>query len=199
MRPGTIAVTASSYFIFVGSMWAGVPAISLLLGRRPPWHDLRVLSLGWVGGLMIAPLVAWVIRHITARSLQEEKKLEIVKSDDYEEMASSYQCLEIARLNEVLKSQGIADVSARQAICETYFFDSGNFLDAGWFKSGDKTLWPELCFAERPLGPEEGLGEVQTLHVVSDSFSFHEYSVGDIYWYFEEHNEDESEIENGCL
>ena len=124
--------------------------------------------------------------------------MRIVKSDEYEEMAAVYQCLEIARLNEVLKSHGIVDAEARQVICKEYFFDSGNFLDAGWFKSGGKTLWPELGFAERPLDPEEGLGEIKKLHLAED-FSFHEYAGGDIEWYFVEHNEDASEIEAGSL
>ena len=43
--------------------------------------------------------------------------MEIVKSDSYEEMAMAYQCLEIDRLNQVLKQQGIADVETRKAIC----------------------------------------------------------------------------------
>lgn len=74
--------------------------------------------------------------------------MKIVRSGDYEEMAASYQCLEIAHLNEVLKSHGIKDVKSRESICHDFCFDSSNFLDAGWFKSEDKTLYPELCFAK---------------------------------------------------
>lgn len=124
--------------------------------------------------------------------------MEIVKSDEFDEMAATYQCLEIARLNEVLKRHGIADAQTREAICKDYIFDSSHFLDAGWFKSGDRTLWPELCFAERPLDPQEGLGDIQTLHM-AEYFSFHEYAHGDTYWYFQEHHEDASEIEIGCV
>ena len=101
-------------------------------------------------------------------------------------------------MRKTIKSLGIADVQVREAICQEYFFDSGHFLDSGWFKSGDKTLWPELGFAERPLDPEQGLGEIHTLYL-ADYFSFHEYAHGDIHWYFQEHSEDAGEIENGCV
>jgi hypothetical protein len=56
-----------SYLIFIGSMWALVPAFSLLLGYRPPWHELWVISLGWVGGFPLTLLIAWCIRRIVAR------------------------------------------------------------------------------------------------------------------------------------
>ncbi|MCW3061407.1 MAG: hypothetical protein JWQ02_3228, partial [Capsulimonas sp.] len=119
----------------------------------------------------------------------------IAKSDEYEEMAAAFQCLEIARLNETLKEHGINDKSLRQAICKSYFFESGGFLDSGWFKSSGKTLFPEVCFAERSVDPERGLGEIQTLNVPSDYFSYHEYAGGDIHWYFDEHEEDAGDIE----
>ena len=117
--------------------------------------------------------------------------MNINKSDEYEQTAAVYQCLEIARLNEILKEQGIESTEARQAICKKYFFSSGSFLDSGWFKSEGKTFWPEMGFAERELDAVEGLGEIETLHL-ADYFSYHEYAGGDIYWYFTEHNEDVS-------
>ena len=123
--------------------------------------------------------------------------MNIIKDDSYEEIAATYQCLEIDRLNEVLKHHGITDVALRRKICKSYIFDSGNFLDGGWFKSGDTTVYPELCFAEREL-TKDGLQDPHTLYM-ADFFSFHEYAGGDISWYFEEHNEDASEIENGCV
>jgi hypothetical protein len=122
------------------------------------------------------------------------KSPKIIRDDDYEEIAASYQCLEIDRLNQVLKKHGIVDIGVRQKICEEYIFDSGSFLDSGWFRSGDRILWPELCFAERK---SMGEGPIQSLHVLSEHFAFHEYAFGDGSWYFEEHNEDVSEIEHG--
>jgi len=123
--------------------------------------------------------------------------MEIIKEDTYEEMAATYQCLEIARLNEVLKRHGITDVALRQQICSDYISDTGYFLDACWFKSGGKKLYPDLCFAERSAGERGHRGEIEKLHVRSDMFDFHDYAFGDIDWYFEEHNEDASEVETG--
>lgn len=123
--------------------------------------------------------------------------MEIVKSDSYEEMAMAYQCLEIDRLNQVLKQQGIADVETRKAICSSYFFQSGDFMDSRWFKAGGRTLWPEMNFAERALDSQAGTGEIEKLHLCSDQFAFHEYAHGDIASYFDEHGEDVSEIETG--
>jgi hypothetical protein len=127
--------------------------------------------------------------------------MEIIKDTVYAEMAATFQCLEIARLNEVLKNHGITDKAARQKICSEYFFDSGNFLDSGSFKSEGKEVFLRVCFAEREVDPEEGLAEPHTLYVPfsGDYFSWHEYAGGDIYWYFDEHNEDASEIETKVL
>jgi len=122
------------------------------------------------------------------------KAPKIVREDEYEDMAATYQCLEIARLNEILKKNGIADVVLRRTICREYIFENGSFLDSGWLMSGDQTVWPELCFAARQ---SKGDGPVQTLNVTSESFSFHEYAGGDITWYFDEHGESIDEIEHG--
>lgn len=121
--------------------------------------------------------------------------MEIINHDDYEEIAATYQVLEIARLNEVLKKHGIADKTLRQEICSDFIFDSGQFLDSGWFEAKGRRVYPELYFAERSSDAEEGLGEIGKLYVTSEYFSFHEYALGDIYQYFEEQNET-SGIEN---
>jgi hypothetical protein len=122
-----------------------------------------------------------------------------VEQDDcYEEMAATYQVIEIARLNEVLKTHNLpADL--RRAICEDYFFDSGVFLDCGWLKVSGMQVWPALCFAERPLDAKEGLGDITKLYAPSLFFSFHEYAHGDIDNYFDESNESVEDIEHGNL
>ena len=121
--------------------------------------------------------------------------MNIITEDEYEAMATTYQCLEIARLNEVLKQHGIDDAGLRRQICTQFMFDSGEFLDTGWFVTGSKRVYPELCFAERAYDEDEGPGEIETLHANPDTFSFHEYAAGDVGWYFDEQNEDVSEIE----
>jgi hypothetical protein len=56
-----------------------------------------------------------------------------------------------------------------------------------------------LCFAERPLDPEEGLGGIAKLYAPSQFFAFHEYAYGDIHDYFEENGQRVEGIEHGNL
>jgi hypothetical protein len=126
------------------------------------------------------------------------KKFPIEQDDSYEEMAATYQVIEIARLNEVLKRHKIPD-EVRREICTDYFFENGVFLDSGWFKVSGNQVFPTLCFAERPVDPEEGLGEIAKLHIPSQFFSFHEYAHGDINLYFEDDAESIGNIEHGNL
>jgi len=121
----------------------------------------------------------------------------LVIGDHYEEMASTFQCLEVGRLNEIMKRNGIDDRKVRRAICEEYLFESSIFLEAGWLKAGDRIVSPELCFVTRSV-ERKGSASVRELHVVSPSFLFHEYAFGNAGWYFDDHNEDATEIENGC-
>lgn len=127
--------------------------------------------------------------------------MKILKDDAYAEIAATYQCLEIARLNEILKNNGISDKEDRRKICSAYFFDNGCFLDSGSFISENKEVFPKICFAECEVDPDEGLSEPQNLFVPfqGDYFSWHEYAGGDIYWYFDEHNEDATEIKTRVL
>jgi hypothetical protein len=122
----------------------------------------------------------------------------VEQDDSYEEMAATYQVIEIARLNEVLKKYNVPD-KVRREICTDYFFDSGVFLDCGWLKISGQQVWPALCFAERPLDPEEGLGDIAKLYAPSPFFSFHEYAHGDIDHYFDEGSESIEDIEHGNL
>jgi hypothetical protein len=123
--------------------------------------------------------------------------VETINSSDYEGMAASYQCVEIDRLNSVLKEKGIDDVELRKLICEQYFFHAGVFLDSGWLISDGKKVWPQLCFAEQSDHTAPGRGDIHKLHIPSDHFAFHEYVHGDSDVYFEDNNEDLSDIEHG--
>jgi hypothetical protein len=123
--------------------------------------------------------------------------MEIINKSSYEELAATYQCLEIARLNEVLKKNGIDGKELREKICGEFIFNSGNFIDSGFFVAEGIKVHPEICFSERSFNEDEGLGEIEKLHIASDYFAFHEYAFGDIGWYFEEHNESVDEIECG--
>ena len=124
------------------------------------------------------------------------KKFPVVQDDVYEGMASSYQVVEMARLNEVLRKHKVP-LKVRRKICEIYFFGAGVFLDCGWLKAEGKKVVPTLCFAERPVDPEEGLGGITKLYAPSEFFAFHEYVTGDIIACFDERGTEK--IEHGNL
>lgn len=125
--------------------------------------------------------------------------MNISEGGEHENMAIDYQCLEIARLNEVLKRHGITDKKLRQEICSEYIFDNSYFLDAGWFQREGKRFYPQICFAEREENPEENLGSIQVLHVPTQDYELHDSAFADIDWYFEDRNEDASEIQTGSF
>jgi hypothetical protein len=118
--------------------------------------------------------------------------MEVKEDDSYEEMAIAYQCLEIARLNEVLKDKGIQDDNLRREICQNFFIGSGIFLDQGHFVTNGKKVYPEVLFSER----QEAVG-IEVLYMPANLFSFDEYAFGNIYWYFDEADQSIDEIEHG--
>lgn len=124
--------------------------------------------------------------------------MKFTREEAYEEIAATYQCLEIARLNEVLKRHGVSDKNTRTQICEEFVFESGGFLDSGWFEGHGKKVRPQLCFVEGVKSTTEE-AEDHLLYMPSESFAFHEYANGDIHWYFDEHAENASEIKTGEL
>src|SRR5262245_20934930 len=99
----------------------------------------------------------------------------VERNDDYKDMVQSYQLIEVARLNELLKKHRIP-VEARREICEEYFFDNSVFLDFGWLKVSGRQVSPALCFAEKPLDIDtEGyFVDASKLYVQTKYFSFHE-------------------------
>jgi hypothetical protein len=112
----------------------------------------------------------------------------------YEEIAATYQCLEFERLNEILKKHGL-DVTVRREICEEFVFSSGVFFDQFWFEAEENKMLPRICFLE--MSTELDSAEDHTLFIPCEDFSFHEYAYGNSSWYFDEHNEDASEIGRG--
>ncbi len=83
----------------------------------------------------------------------------LVRDDAYEQMAASYQCVQIAALDAALQEHGIADAAVRQLICESFIFSIGNFHDQAWFKSSPdaKPVYPLLCFTETFLNTDTPL------------------------------------------
>lgn len=123
----------------------------------------------------------------------------LVRDDAYEEMGSTYQCLQIGMLDAALKSEGIDDPAVRQNVCTTFLQSLGILHDQGWLKpepDADR-VYPLLCFSRRFLNtdvPAEELGEV---YAPSEFFSFCEYASGNVFHVFEEDPDDD--IETGVV
>lgn len=110
-------------------------------------------------------------------------------------MELTYQVIEIARLNEVLKENGISDKALRKEICGDYTFGFGDFLDEGYFKVEGKQVFPEMCFSERPIDADKySAGDIEKLHLPSAMSSFHEAAFGNLDYYFEDNNESLADI-----
>jgi hypothetical protein len=111
----------------------------------------------------------------------------LVRDDDYEQMAASYQCVQIAALDAALQEHGVADAAVRQRICESFIFSMGNFHDQGWFKPSPdaKPVFPLLCFTETFLNTDTPLESLGQVYAPSPMFAFHEYAFGNIGIYFE--------------
>jgi hypothetical protein len=123
-------------------------------------------------------------------------KTKVIEDGFHDSLVVVFQWLQIAQLNEALKTCGVADGELRQKICETYFFHSGYFLDACWFREEGRRFKPGVYFAEldrdrQPTGavylPDPEFGTI------------HEYAIGAVSSLFEDHQEDVSEIEVGSV
>jgi hypothetical protein len=124
----------------------------------------------------------------------------ILDDERYELLMLDYQITEIARLNEVLKQNGIKDPALRAGICAEFADANGAFLDQGWLEGeAPGRYWPELVFSKRPRDPGEGLGGIQELVLPGYASNFHEYVSGAIEFYFEENKETIGEIRTSYL
>lgn len=123
--------------------------------------------------------------------------MHIKQGDIHDPLVATYQTLEVARLNDVLKKCGISSAKTRRKICEDYFFDSGYFLDSCWFSDQGGRFRPGVYFAE--VGPDGN--ETDSVYLPDPSLGtmFHEYAHGAAAWFFEDHSEDASEIQTGDI
>lgn len=112
-----------------------------------------------------------------------------LRSDEYEEMASTFQCLQIDALNSVLSANGVSDPDVRMRICEEYACRIGVLFDQQWFESQGKILAASIIFIDLATCEESDPMEPGDVYLQSEGFSFEEYSFGNAAYYFEEHNE----------
>jgi hypothetical protein len=116
-----------------------------------------------------------------------KKPTELVRDDIYEELGSSYQCLQVSLLDRALQESGVMDAVVRQKVCESFLFSLGELHDHGWLRSSPEVepLYPLLCFSEKFLNVNSSVEELGSVYVPSEGFSFHEYAHGNASLLFE--------------
>ena len=108
---------------------------------------------------------------------------------DYDDLATTYQVVQIALLNSILKSNGIADKRKRRKICEDYLFSEGVILDEGAFQTKQRGKWyaPVPAFAHAPGNPDDGFRRARKLQTLTNDFAgFHEYALGNVSYFFDD-------------
>jgi hypothetical protein len=123
--------------------------------------------------------------------------MNVIQGDIHDSLTATFQTLELARLNDVLKQCGVADADLRRKICETYFFDSGYFFDSCWFFDQGHRFSPGIYFSQLDAESKE-TGTV-FLPDPTVGTMFHEYAHGAAAWLYDDHGEDASEIETGDI
>ncbi len=123
----------------------------------------------------------------------------LVRDDAYEEMGSSYQCVQVATLDAALQEHGVADAAVRQKVCESFLFEMGNLHDQGWLKpsAGAEPAYPLLCFTRRFLNIDTPVGELGEVYAPSEMFSFHEYAFGNAALLYE--GDPNAQVETGSF
>jgi hypothetical protein len=106
--------------------------------------------------------------------------MKIIPDESYDEMAAAFQCSQIQLLDKVLERNGI-NLELRKKINEEYANSFGVFLDQYWFDSEVGKVYPIILFSKNHWESNSG-------DYISNSgcFSYSEYSMGNIYWYYEE-------------
>ena len=121
--------------------------------------------------------------------------MSVIKGDNDNLLAATYQLIEMARLNESLKECGISDMAVRRRVVEHYFFDSGYFLDGCWFAHKECRYRPGIYF--RPLDDRNKPIDTVILPNPSTGTWFHEVAHGASMDLYEDYGETLSDIETG--
>lgn len=121
--------------------------------------------------------------------------MEVVQSDDYEELAATYQVLMMHWLNTSLRESGVTDVGQRRRIVADFCGRFGGWHDQYWFENpGGNMVFPLIAFSTDGPATAMDLDQLRTVNFPNRSFSFSEYASGNILHYFEELREDVGEI-----
>jgi hypothetical protein len=126
--------------------------------------------------------------------------MDAVKDDAYEDMAATFQVMMIHWLNDALQQAGVEDREKRRAIINDFCFMFGIWKDQYWFRdSSGNAVFPCIAFAQKGPVTDVGLESLGKIFMPSTGFSFKEYVVGNLAYYFDEVGEDVSQIESGPL
>jgi len=117
--------------------------------------------------------------------------MKILNEDEYEEMAAAFQCIQIQTLYKSLKENGIDSGQIRK-ICEDYSFRLGHTLDKEWIESEEGKIYPVVGFARKPYTQNAG-----ELNLTNGSFSFSDYAMGNVSWFFDENDPEEDPQKHG--
>lgn len=114
------------------------------------------------------------------------KRTKLVGDEAFEDLASAYQVVLVSMLDQVLRDSGIAVKRKRRQICERFLQVHGVLHDQCWLRSGGRTVYPLLGFAE--VFQNVGMTHEQLGAVVVDKekfFSFNESVWSVLRCYFE--------------
>jgi hypothetical protein len=103
---------------------------------------------------------------------QKGNQMEILKENEYEDLAMEFQYKIVELLDKTLKAKGIED-SLRNEICGDYNFELANFIDEGEIDFDDESYSLEIAFEKE--------GKLW----VNSGVLFHEYAFGVSSDYFE--------------
>mgnify|MGYP007059491592 CR=1 FL=1 len=121
----------------------------------------------------------------------------LIREDQYEEMGSSYQCLQVAVLDATMQEHGVRDADVRQKICKSFLFAMGNFHDQGWLRpsSDADPVFPLLCFTKEFLNTDTNIDELGVVYAPSQHFAFQEYAMANAALLYE--GDPMAEVETG--
>jgi hypothetical protein len=114
------------------------------------------------------------------------KRTRLVGDDAYEDLAFAYQLVLVSILDQALRDSGISPKRKRRQICRRFLRDHGTLHDQCWLRSGGKTVYPVLGFAE--VFQNIGMTPQQLGTVILDkdkSFSYDEYGWSVLRCHFE--------------
>lgn len=125
--------------------------------------------------------------------------MELSRDPTFEEMGSTWLCLEVEMLNDCLRESGISDKDVRQKVVTQFLLDRGVFLDQKWFVVNGQRAHPGISFTTHPIQPDTQVSDPGTVFLRSSFFSYAEYSGSNALYFFEDSAESNADIEVGLV